>query len=124
MNMSFITTEIDSKLAGLSRGDADLADFGIVKVDDEGKIELYNHYEAELAGVTPAVAEGRNFFTEIAPCTNNKLFFGRFQNGVVNNELDAEFNYTFTYKTRPTNVAVHMKRDKTTGSNWIFVKKK
>jgi len=92
MNMSFITTEIDSKLAGLSRGDADLADFGIVKVDDEGKIELYNHYEAELAGVTPAVAEGRNFFTEIAPCTNNKLFFGRFQNGVVNNKLDAEFN--------------------------------
>lgn len=122
--MSFVTAEIDSKLAGLSRADADFADFGIVKVDDEGKIELYNHYEAELAGVTPAAAEGRNFFTEIAPCTNNKLFFGRFQNGVANDQLDTEFNYTFTYKLRPTNVAVHMKRDKATGSNWIFVKKK
>ncbi|MCL9999189.1 MAG: photoactive yellow protein [Erythrobacter sp.] len=122
--MSFVTAEIDSKLGALSRDDADLADFGIVKVDDEGKIELYNKYEAELAGVTPAAAEGRNFFTEIAPCTNNKLFFGRFQNGVAAGELDAEFNYTFTYKLRPTNVGIHMKRDKATGSNWIFVKKK
>lgn len=122
--MSFVTAEIDSKLGALSRDEADLADFGIVKVDDEGKIELYNHYEAELAGVTPAAAEGRNFFTEIAPCTNNKLFFGRFQNGVAAGELDAEFNYTFTYKLRPTNVGIHMKRDKATDTNWIFVKKK
>jgi photoactive yellow protein len=122
--MSFVTADIETKLAGLSRADADVADFGIVKVDDEGRIELYNKYESDLAGVTPAAAEGRNFFTEIAPCTNNKLFFGRFQNGVAAGELDAEFNYTFTYKLRPTNVAVHMKRDKSTGSNWIFVKKK
>jgi len=122
--MSFVTAEIGANLATLSRGEADLADFGIVKVDDTGKIELYNKYEADLAGVTPAVAEGRNFFTEIAPCTNNKLFYGRFQNGVAADELDAEFNYTFTYKLRPTNVAIHMKRDKATGSNWIFVKKK
>lgn len=122
--MSFVTADIETKLAGLSRADADLADFGIVKVDDEGRIELYNKYESDLAGVTPAAAEGRNFFTEIAPCTNNKLFFGRFQNGVAAGELDAEFNYTFTYKLRPTNVAVHMKRDASTGSNWIFVKKK
>ncbi|MEQ8410964.1 MAG: hypothetical protein RIC51_08120 [Erythrobacter sp.] len=122
--MSFVTAEIDSSLANLSRESADAADFGIVKVDDEGKIELYNHYEAELAGVTPAAAEGRNFFTEIAPCTNNKLFYGRFKSGVEADDLDAEFNYTFTYKLRPTNVAIHMKRDKESKSNWVFVKKK
>jgi len=122
--MSFVTAEIDSSLATLSREQADMADFGIVKVDDEGKIELYNKYEAELAGVTSAAAEGRNFFTEIAPCTNNKLFYGRFQNGVAADEMDAEFNYTFTYKLQPTNVAIHLKRDKASKSNWVFVKKK
>jgi len=122
--MSFVTAEIGSNLANLSRDAADAADFGIVKVDDEGKIELYKKYEAELAGVTPAAAEGRNFFTEIAPCTNNKLFHGRFQSGVAADELDSEFNYTFTYKLRPTNVAIHMKRDPETKSNWVFVKKK
>ena len=122
--MSFVTSEINASLATLSRETADAADFGIVKVDDEGKIELYNTYEAELAGVSPATAEGRNFFTEIAPCTNNKLFHGRFKAGVEADELDAEFNYTFTYKLRPTNVAIHLKRDKDSKSNWVFVKKK
>jgi len=122
--MSFVTAEIGSNLASLSRDAADAAEFGIVKVDDEGRIELYNKYEAELAGVTPAAAEGRNFFTEIAPCTNNKLFHGRFQSGVAADELDSEFNYTFTYKLRPTNVAIHLKRDPETKSNWVFVKKK
>lgn len=122
--MSFVTSEIDAKLGNLSRGDADLADFGIVKVDDDGNIQLYNKYEADLAGVTPGAAEGRNFFTEIAPCTNNKLFYGRFQNGVAAGELDTEFNYTFTYKLRPTNVAIHLKRDQASESNWVFVKMK
>jgi photoactive yellow protein len=122
--MSFVTPEIESNLGSLPRNEADAADFGIVKVDNEGKIELYNSYEAELAGITPAEAEGRNFFTEVAPCTNNKLFFGRFKSGVAAGELDAEFNYTFTYKLRPTNVAIHMKHDKESGSNWVFVKKK
>lgn len=122
--MSFVTADIASNLSTLSRDAANAADFGIVKVDDEGKIELYNDYEAELAGITPAAAEGRNFFTEVAPCTNNKLFYGRFQKGIEAGELDAEFNYTFTYKLRPTNVAIHMKHDKESGSNWVFVKKK
>lgn len=122
--MSFITSEISSKLGALSRGEADLADFGIVKVDDEGNIQLYNKYEAELASVTPAFAEGRNFFTEIAPCTNNKLFYGRFQKGVAAGDLDVEFNYTFTYKLRPTNVAIHLKRDNASDTNWVFVKTK
>lgn len=120
--MSFVTSEIDAKLGALTRVEADHADFGIVKVDDEGVIQLYNKYESDLAGVTPAAAEGRNFFTEVAPCTNNKLFYGRFQNGVAAGELDAEFNYTFTYKLRPTNVAIHLKRDKASSSNWVFVK--
>ncbi|MEE4152776.1 MAG: PAS domain-containing protein [Erythrobacter sp.] len=122
--MSFVTADIATNLGTLSRDAANAADFGIVKVDDDGKIELYNDYEAELAGITPAAAEGRNFFTEVAPCTNNKLFYGRFQKGVEAGELDAEFNYTFTYKLRPTNVAIHMKHDKNSGSNWVFVKKK
>lgn len=122
--MSFVTQEIEGNLASLSRDAANAADFGIVKVDDEGRIDLYNEYEAELAGITPAAAEGRNFFTEVAPCTNNRLFYGRFQNGVAEGELDAEFNYTFTYKLRPTNVAIRLKRDAASGANFIFVKKK
>jgi photoactive yellow protein len=122
--MSFVPPDVLSKLKSLSREEADRLPFGIVKVDSSGRIQLYNHYEAQLAGVAPSSAEGKNFFTEIAPCTNNKLFFGRFKKGMEQGELDVNFNYTFTYKMKPTNVAIHMLHEKDTGSNWVFVQAK
>lgn len=120
--MSFVNSDVLTKLGSISREEADRADYGIVKVDSTGKIVLYNHYESRLAGVAPSQAEGRNFFTEIAPCTNNKLFMGRFLQGVEKGELDVAFNYTFTYKMKPTNVAIRLFHDKASKSNWIFVK--
>ena len=120
--MSFVNQDLISKLAQLSREDADRAEHGVVKVDGTGKVLLYNHYESHLAGVAASAAEGRNFFTEIAPCTNNRLFMGRFLQGVEKGELDATFNYTFTYKMKPTNVAIRILHDKTSKTNWIFVK--
>lgn len=120
--MSFVSQDMLGKLGKLSRDEADKTEFGIVKVDTTGKVLLYNQYESKLAGVAPSQAEGRNFFTDIAPCTNNKLFMGRFLQGVEKGELDTSFNYTFTYKMKPTNVQIRLFHDKSSKSNWIFVK--
>ena len=111
-------------LGYLSRDQADAANFGIVKVDDQGQILLYNRYESELAGVPVASAEGKNFFTQVAICTNNRLFFGKFKDGVASGHLDVSFNYVFTYKMKPTNVIIQLYRDQASYTNWIFVKKK
>lgn len=119
--MSFVDASTLNNLGSLTREQADKCPYGIVKVDPTGKILLYNHYEASLAGVAPSAAEGKNFFTEIAPCTNNKLVMGRFKKGLEAGELDVEFNYTFTYKMKPTNVKLHLKHDKASGTNWVFV---
>ena len=97
-------------LGHLSRDQADGANFGIVKVDDQGQILLYNKYESELAGVPVASAEGKNFFTQVAICTNNRLFFGKFKDGVTSGHLDSSFNYVFTYKMKPTNVMILVKK--------------
>lgn len=120
---SFVPPEMFSMLANVSRADVDGLDFGVVKVDDAGKIVLYNRYESELAGVAPATAEGKNFFTQIAPCSNNGLFFGAFKRGVAANSLNVTFPYTFTYKMKPTNVKIHLYRCANTKTNWIFVQK-
>jgi photoactive yellow protein len=77
-----------------------------------------------MAGVAPDAAEGKNFFTQVAPCTNNRLVFGRFKEGVGKGELDAEFNYTFTYKMKPTNVTIRLLRHAPSRSNWVLVSKK
>jgi len=120
--MSFVEDSVAGKLGSLSREEADKANYGIVQVDDAGKILMYNHYESQLAGVASSAAEGKNFFTEIAPCTNNRLFFGKFKKGVEAGSLDTEFNYTFTYKMKPTNVKIHMLHDGNSKTNWVFVK--
>lgn len=118
----FIDTNTLGKLGTLTQSEADAAPFGIVKVDQNGKILLYNKYESELANVPIQTAVGKNFFTEVAICTNNRIFYGRFKEGMVTGDLDIAFNYVFTYKMKPTNVVIHLYHDQSSDSNWIFVK--
>ncbi|MCZ8156248.1 MAG: photoactive yellow protein [Leptospira sp.] len=121
---SFIEPTFINKLGSLSQNEADAQPFGVVKVDQMGKILLYNQFESKLANVPIDTAVGRNFFTEIAICTNNKLFYGKFKEGMEKKELDSTFSYVFTYKMKPTNVMIHLYLDKASNTNWIFVKPK
>jgi photoactive yellow protein len=119
--MAFVSEDLIAKLGTLTRAEADAQPHGVIRVDDEGVIELYNRFEAELAGIAPGDAEGRSFFTEVAPCTNNRLVYGRFQAGMEAGEMDFSLRYTFTYRMRPTNVRLHLLRDPASETNWIFV---
>jgi photoactive yellow protein len=118
----FAPPEILERAHLANRAQVDSLDFGFVKVDDTGKILLYNRYEGEMGGNNAAICEGKNFFTEVAPCTNNALFFGQFKKGIAANNLNLLFPYTFTYKLKPTNVKVHMFRDPETKTNVVLVK--
>ena len=111
-------------LPGLSREELDDLSFGVVKMDDSGTILMYNRYESELASVSPATAEGKNFFTQVAPCTNNRLVYGRFKEGIAAGEMDISLSYTLTYKMRPTNVRMRLYRDRATRTNWLLVQKR
>ena len=99
------------------------APFGIVRLDDEGRVEFYNRYESDLSGVPPEEALGKEFFTQLAPCSNNHLFRGRFEEGLEAGALDDHFTYTFTYKMRPTLVDVRLYRDEA-GLNWVLIHKR
>ncbi len=121
--MSFVKPEILRDIPYMSRTQLDALEFGCVRVDDGGSVQMYNKYESELANVDPADAIGRNFFRELAPCTNNRLVFGRFKDGVAAGKLDAVVTYAFTYKMRPTLVNIHLFRDPQTKTNWVMVKR-
>jgi photoactive yellow protein len=121
-DLHFESDTLGVQLRRASEDTLDRAPFGIIKVDDEGTVEFFNQYESDLSGMDPEDVEGRNFFTQVAPCTNNRLFRGRFKKGVRRGELDETFTYTYTYKMRPTLVDVHMFRDEE-GNNWITVQK-
>jgi len=121
-DLHFEDETLGEKLRHASEEHLNDAPFGIIQVDDEGVVEFFNRYESELSGMDPEDVQGRNFFTQVAPCTNNRLFRGRFKKGVRRGELDETFTYTYTYKMRPTLVDVHLYRDEA-GNNWITVQK-
>lgn len=121
--LNFDSDDIDEKLYQASHEQLNKADFGIVRVDDKGCVEFYNRYESELAGVAPEDAKGRNFFTHLAPCSNNRIFQGRFKKGIRSGEMDEQFTYTFTYKMRPTLVDIRLIRD-SQSNNWVLVRKR
>jgi photoactive yellow protein len=122
--MSFVSDEVLYKLNNLTEKEADELAFGVVRVDDQGIIDLYNQYESEISKLTSNEVVGKNFFLTVAPCTNNRLFKGKFDSGVNNNSLDVEFLYTFTYRLRPTNVAIHLYRHPESKTNWIFTQRR
>lgn len=122
--MSIITATELAELPRMSSSELDQLDFGVVQVDDQGIVKQFNRYESELGNMPVTSALGKNFFTQVAPCTNNRLFFGRFKEGVTANKLDVSIPYVFTYKLRPTNVKVQMYRDEATRTNWVLVEKR
>lgn len=121
--MSIVPDAQLSALDQLTAADADALDFGVIRLDDEGVVTLYNAWEARMAKVLPEAALGRNFFQEIAPCTDNALFEGRFTAGVQAGELDVTLDYVFSYRMDPLSVKVRMYRHSASGTNWIFVQR-
>ncbi|HHP7237089.1 PAS domain-containing protein [Longibacter sp.] len=121
--LDFDSENVGEKLHRSSDDQLHAASFGIVRVDDGGNVEFYNQYESELSGVSPEDAIGRNFFNQLAPCANNRIFQGRFKKGVRTGSLDEQFTYTFTYKMRPTLVEIRLYRD-TQSNNWVLVRER
>lgn len=121
--VSFGKTDIENVLGKMSASQLDELAFGAVEVDARGTILRYNATEGAITGRDPKAAVGKNFFRDVAPCTNRPEFRGVFDSGVRENNLNTLFEYTFDYQMKPTKVKVHMKKAISGGSYWIFVKR-
>ena len=67
------------RLGRMSPEELDALAFGVVTLDHRGRVIEYNDTESRLAGVPKEQVIGRNFFTDIAPCSRVKEFEGRYQ---------------------------------------------
>jgi len=119
----FQAQDIENEMAQLSEGQIDQLPFGVIQIDAQGTILLYNTTEGEISGRQPQNMLGRNFFSDIAPCTRTDTLYGRFREGVQKGHLDTVCEYTFDYKMAPTKVKVHLKKARNQDRYWIFVKR-
>ncbi len=99
----------------------DALPYGMIQLDANGRILKYNAVESRIASVPQAQAVGRQFFTEVAPCTKVQEFYGRFKEGVIRESLDASFQFHFAFKQQPRDVTVRLFYSRRTRSVWVMV---
>lgn len=121
--VQFGSDDVENKLSSMSKEQFDDVAFGAIQLDEKGNILKYNAAEGDITGRDPDSVIGKNFFTQVAPCTNSPQFKGKFDEGVRNDNLNTMFEYTFDYEMKPTKVKVHMKKALTGDSFWVFVKR-
>ncbi|HEX4964833.1 MAG TPA: PAS domain-containing protein [Thermoanaerobaculia bacterium] len=96
--------------------------FGAIRLDREGTILSVNQVEVDLSGRRKENVLGRNFFTQVAPCTNVQEFAGKFREGVETGRLHIVFPYVFDYEMEPRHVWVTLFYSAETDTAWVFVR--
>jgi photoactive yellow protein len=95
--------------------------FGLIQRDAAGRILNYNAVESRLASIAKQDAIGKQFFTEIAPCTRVQEFYGRFKEGVIRESLDTSFHFHFAFKQNPRDVTVRLLYTRRTRTVWVLI---
>ena len=121
--VAFGKDDIDNVLGKMSEIEINQLAFGAVQLDATGKILTYNAAEAGITGRNAASVIGKNFFRDVAPCTDSPAFKGVFDQGVKSGELNTMFEYVFDYNMAATKVKIHMKRAISGDTYWLLVKR-
>ena len=121
--VAFGKTDVDNVLSKMDDAQLNKLAFGAVELDASGKILKYNAVEGAITGRDPKAVIGKNFFTEVAPCTNRPEFKGVFDAGVRAKNLNTMFEYVFDHQMKPTKVKIHMKSAISGNTYWMFVKR-
>lgn len=92
------TQAIIDRIEALGEGELDQLPVGVITLDVNGKIKRYNKTEAELARLDQRAQIGKDFFVDVAPCTANPEFEGRFRKLASKNEGGVEtFDFVFKF---------------------------
>jgi photoactive yellow protein len=108
-------------LSTLTSDQIDELPIGVIRTDREGVVSGYNASESSLSGMNPPEVVGKNFFTEVAPCTNVQRFAGRFREGIAAGSLYESFPYTFEFKPQEMSVLITLYYQSPDPDAWIFV---
>lgn len=101
------TQAIIDRIEALGPGELDQLPVGVITLDLSGKILRYNKKEAELARLDQRAQIGKDFFVDVAPCTANPDFEGRFRKLAQKSEGGVE-TFDFVFKFSWGNQRVHI----------------
>ena len=114
---TFVSDLFLANLRTVTRDQIKAVPHAVVRVDDSGTIELANESAVRMLGIPVSHLEGASFFRDVAPSASMGTFHVRFVAGVAFEQLDDLFQFTL----RDVPLLVHLHRDETTATNWIFL---
>lgn len=110
-------------LTSMTTEELDQLPIGAIRLDRRGQILTFNRTESTLSGFSAARVLGKNFFTEVAPCTNVQGFAGRFRDGVREKSLHAVFPYRFAFPHATVAVTITLYYHKASDTVWVLVRR-
>lgn len=114
--MTFDDPTLDAMLDGASEAALDQLPFGVVGLDEEGRVDRYNTHEERNSGLARDQVVGRQFFFDVAPCMNNYLVAERLEEPT----LDVTMPYVLTFRMRPTPVQLRLIRTPA-ARRWVLI---
>jgi photoactive yellow protein len=115
---TFDAVDLAPQLLALSPAALDGLPYGVVQMDLAGTVTRYNATESRYSGLPAERVLGRHFFRQVAPCSNNRLVAGRFDQA----ELDETIAYTFALRMKPVPVTLRMLRSGSLAVQFLLVR--
>lgn len=109
-------------LLPLTAGQLDALPFGVIGFDAAGRVVHYNRTEAQAAAFDAAQVIGQHVFIELAPCMNNYLVAGRFEDPAAP-ALDEVLPWVLTFRMRPTPVRLRLLARPDAGTRYLLVQR-
>jgi photoactive yellow protein len=109
-----------SDLAAMSPDEFDGMAFGVIQLDRHGVIKAYNRWEATLARRSASTVLGRNFFIEVAPCTNVAGFRGHLDRLAATGQGSYVFDFEFLFPWGKRLVRIRFLVE-SVDERWVFV---
>lgn len=118
--LPFTFEDLDSESVGaLTTEQLDELPFGVIAVDPRGRVVVYNAVEAQLAKRTPDQVIGKNFWKDVARCTNRPEFRGRVDALLEQESGTDEFTYAFAFPWGTRHVRIRASR--AGERRWLFL---
>lgn len=106
----------------LTATELDELPYGVIGLDPDGVVRVYNRAEAEQSGYGRRPSHGRLFFTDVVPCMNNGYFKGLIDRARRAGTLDIAFTFAGDFDDRERELAVRVQSARD-GGTWIFIQR-
>jgi photoactive yellow protein len=114
--------ELLGSVEALEPGALDDLPFGVIRLDEAGKVVLYSRTEARQSGFGDRDAIGLMFFTQLAPCMGTPEFMRRIEKARAAATLDITFEQVGDFDDAERELRVRM-LSASSGGLWVFLQR-